>query len=92
MANTPPRTPQTSASRAKAQAILTQSKRNIQARLVHRQATMSAQAIFTDGETPLLTKRTEADIAQLGVTVDKKKREDLKKSDAKTYQRIQERR
>ena len=35
-------------------------------------ATMAANTVFLDGETPLTKARTSDDIAQLGVTVDKK--------------------
>ena len=91
--NTPPTTPTTAASlqaaNARAQALLAQSQQRVQAR--QAQAVMATQEIFTDGETVLATKRSEADIAQLGVTVDKKDREALKTKDAKTYQKIQER-
>ena len=54
-------------------------------------ATMAANTVFLDGETPLTKARTLDDIAQLGVTADKRNREALKKNDAKTYQKIQER-
>ena len=96
MANTPPGTPQntppgtppqTPSSTLQAQAILAQVTQRVQV----RQAKMSANTIFTDGETPLVNARTDAAIAQLGVTVDKKDREKLKTKDAKTYQKIQER-
>ena len=97
--NTPPTTPRGAttttptttallqAATARANVIIAQSAQRVQT----RQTVMATREIFTDGETVLATKRSEADIAQLGVTVDKKDREKLKTKDAKTYQKIQER-